>query len=64
MSAGVPMRRAGMASVMFLVCGSQGHGRGDASPLWEQQRLALFYASDLSSYMTGTVVEVTGGRDM
>ncbi len=24
--------------------------------------VALFYASDLSSYMTGTVAEVTGGR--
>ena len=26
--------------------------------------VALFYASDLSSYMTGTVAEVTGGRMM
>jgi 3-oxoacyl-[acyl-carrier protein] reductase len=26
--------------------------------------VALFYASDLSSYMTGTVAEVTGGRYM
>ena len=26
--------------------------------------VALFYASDLSSYMTGTVAEVTGGRHM
>lgn len=26
--------------------------------------VALFYASDLSSYMTGTVAEVTGGRFM
>ena len=26
--------------------------------------VALFYASDLSSYMTGTVAEVTGGRLM
>lgn len=26
--------------------------------------VALFYASDMSSYMTGTVAEVTGGRGM
>ena len=26
--------------------------------------VALFYASDLSSYLTGTVAEVTGGRYM
>jgi 3-oxoacyl-[acyl-carrier protein] reductase len=28
----------------------------------EVASVALFYASDLSSYMTGTVAEVTGGR--
>lgn len=28
----------------------------------EVAKVALFYASDLSSYMTGTVAEVTGGR--
>ncbi|GAA1958703.1 3-oxoacyl-ACP reductase FabG [Nocardioides panacihumi] len=30
----------------------------------EVAKVALFYASDLSSYMTGTVAEVTGGRFM
>lgn len=30
----------------------------------EVASVALFYASDLSSYMTGTVAEVTGGRHM
>ncbi|MFC4783988.1 3-oxoacyl-ACP reductase FabG [Nocardioides sp. MAHUQ-72] len=30
----------------------------------EVANVALFYASDLSSYMTGTVAEVTGGRFM
>jgi 3-oxoacyl-[acyl-carrier protein] reductase len=30
----------------------------------EVASVALFYASDLSSYMTGTVSEVTGGRYM
>lgn len=30
----------------------------------EIANVALFYASDLSSYMTGTVAEVTGGRYM
>jgi 3-oxoacyl-[acyl-carrier protein] reductase len=30
----------------------------------EVASVALFYASDLSSYMTGTVAEVTGGRFM
>jgi 3-oxoacyl-[acyl-carrier protein] reductase len=30
----------------------------------EVAKVALFYASDLSSYMTGTVAEVTGGRYM
>jgi 3-oxoacyl-[acyl-carrier protein] reductase len=30
----------------------------------EVASVAVFYASDLSSYMTGTVAEVTGGRFM
>ena len=30
----------------------------------EVARVALFLASDLSSYMTGTVMEVTGGRHL
>ena len=30
----------------------------------EVAKVALFFASDLSSYMTGTVIEVTGGRFM
>jgi 3-oxoacyl-[acyl-carrier protein] reductase len=30
----------------------------------EVASVALFYASSMSSYMTGTVAEVTGGRFM
>jgi 3-oxoacyl-[acyl-carrier protein] reductase len=30
----------------------------------EVAAVALFYASDLASYMTGTVAEVSGGRFM
>jgi 3-oxoacyl-[acyl-carrier protein] reductase len=30
----------------------------------EIANVALFFASNLSSYMTGTVAEVTGGRYM
>ena len=36
---------------------------GPASPS-EVASVALFLASDLSSYMTGTVMEVTGGRHL
>ena len=37
---------------------------GRAGEPGEIASVALFYASDLSSYMTGTVAEVTGGRYM
>jgi 3-oxoacyl-[acyl-carrier protein] reductase len=37
---------------------------GRAGEVSEIANVALFYASDLSSYMTGTVAEVTGGRFM
>ncbi|GAA4394994.1 3-oxoacyl-ACP reductase FabG [Tsukamurella soli] len=37
---------------------------GRAGEVTEIAKVALFYASDLSSYMTGTVAEVTGGRFM
>ncbi|WP_106401680.1 3-oxoacyl-ACP reductase FabG [Actinocorallia populi] len=37
---------------------------GRAAEPEEVGRVALFLASDLSSYMTGTVMEVTGGRHM
>ena len=35
---------------------------GRAGEPSEVAKVALFLASDLSSYMTGTVLEVTGGR--
>jgi 3-oxoacyl-[acyl-carrier protein] reductase len=35
-----------------------------AGEAYEVASVALFLASDLSSYMTGTVLEVTGGRFM
>jgi 3-oxoacyl-[acyl-carrier protein] reductase len=37
---------------------------GRAGEPSEVASVALFLASDLSSYMTGTVLEVTGGRFM
>lgn len=67
MSAGVPMRRAAMTEAMpthgweqKLTEAAMGH----ASEPDQIGLVATFYASELSSYMTGTVAEVTGGRDM
>jgi 3-oxoacyl-[acyl-carrier protein] reductase len=37
---------------------------GRAGEPGEVANVALFLASDLSSYMTGTVLEVTGGRHL
>jgi 3-oxoacyl-[acyl-carrier protein] reductase len=37
---------------------------GRAGEAHEVAAVAVFLASDLSSYMTGTVLEVTGGRFM
>jgi 3-oxoacyl-[acyl-carrier protein] reductase len=37
---------------------------GRAGEPSEVADVALFLASDLSSYLTGAVLEVTGGRDM
>ncbi|HNM93593.1 MAG TPA: 3-oxoacyl-ACP reductase FabG [Mycobacterium sp.] len=37
---------------------------GRAGEPYEVANVALFLASDLSSYMTGTVLEVTGGRHL
>ena len=37
---------------------------GRAGEVTEVANVALFLASDLSSYMTGTLLEVTGGRFM
>ena len=37
---------------------------GRAGEPSEVAGVALFLASDLSSYMTGTVLEVTGGRHL
>ena len=37
---------------------------GRAAEPEEIGKVALFLASDLSSYLTGTVIEVTGGRHM
>ena len=80
MSAGVPMRRTGTASAIFVVCDSHGHDRGDANPRVgaearrgrygacgepdEIASVASFYASNLSSYVTVMVAELTGGRYM
>ena len=37
---------------------------GEAGEVGEVASVALFLACDMSSYMTGTVLEVTGGRFM
>jgi 3-oxoacyl-[acyl-carrier protein] reductase len=37
---------------------------GRAGEPGEVADVALFLASDMSSYITGAVLEVTGGRDM
>ena len=37
---------------------------GRAGEPGEVASVALFLASDLSSYMTGTVMEITGGRHL
>ena len=37
---------------------------GRAGEPEEVAKVALFLATDLSSYMTGTVLEVTGGRHL
>jgi 3-oxoacyl-[acyl-carrier protein] reductase len=46
----IPMGRAGESSEVASVA--------------SVASVALFYASDFSSYMTGTVAEVTGARFM
>jgi 3-oxoacyl-[acyl-carrier protein] reductase len=37
---------------------------GRAGEVADVANVALFLASELSGYMTGTVLEVTGGRNM